>query len=381
MLTVNDVSADTRVVTTKKRTLNFIKNETNEKMPLVSIIVLNWNGKIFLEKCFSSLQKVAYPNLEVIMVDNGSSDGSVEYVREKFPWVKVIQNAENLGCGRGFNTGMRHAKGAYLINLANDTYVEPDFVTELVKVFEKDPKIGACVSKILLPDHKTLDSAGDYLTTLGFLVHRGLSEKDEGQYNQIDEVFAGKGTAITFNARALENVGMFDPDFFVFFEDADLCWRLHLGGYKVIFVPKSIVYHLVGGALGTVNQATNDYRAFKNRIMSIIQNPGPLNLLKILPLHLGSCIGVAVFSAVKRKPDRALAIIRAMLWNLANLKHLWRKRKRIQSLIRKVRDENFMDQVITKVNFKSFYTLLSGYVVTWKRSFFTDWMNVDERSE
>lgn len=349
-----------------------------ENEPLVSVIVLNWNGKIFLEKCFCSLRKVTYPNLEVIMVDNNSNDGSVEYVRRSFPWVRIIQNTTNLGCGGGFNTGMRYAKGRYLINLANDTYVDPDFVTELVKVFERDPKIGGCVSKILLPDHETLDSAGDYLTTSGFLVHRGLSEKDYGQYDCIEEVFAGKGTAITFNADALHEVGMFDPDFFVFFEDADLCWRLHLRGYKVLFAPRSIVYHLVGGALGRVPQTINDFHAFKDRIMSLIQNLGCLNMFKIFLLHIGFCLGIVAFLTIKRKPYRALAIIRAILWNLTSLRHLWGKRKRVQNLVRAVPDKSFMKQTVKRLNLKSFYDLLRGYVVTWKRPFFTDWINVDE---
>lgn len=341
---------------------------------LVSVIVLNWNGKMFLEKCLTSLQKVTYHNREVIMVDNNSTDGSVEFVLKNFPWVKVIRNAENLGCGGGFNAGMSYAKGKYLINLANDTYVDPDFITELVKVFENAPTIGACISKILLPDHKTLDSAGDYLTALGFLFHRGLSEEDYGQYNQIDRVFAGKGTAIAFNASALREVGMFDPDFFVFFEDADLCWRLQLRGYKVLFVPKSIVYHLVGGALGRMQPAKNDFHAFKDRIMSLIQNLGALNLLKVLPLHVGFCLCIVSFLALKRKPYRALAVINAMWWNLTNLKHLWYKRKRVQKLIRKVPDESFMAHVVKKVDLNSFYTLLGGYAITWKRSLFTNWI-------
>jgi len=329
--------------------------------PLVSIIVLNWNQKEILARCFDSLKNINYDNFEVIMVDNGSIDGSVEYVRENYPWIRVIENGENLGCGCAFNIGMRYAKGKYLVNLANDTAVDPNFVSELVSIFEGDSSIGAIQSKIILmKDYKTLDSAGDYLTKTGFLYHRGVYEKDDGQYDFVGEIFAGKGTALTFRKKVLDEIGMFDEDYFVFFEDADLCWRIWLAGYKVVYGYKSIVYHELGGAISKTPNAFNHYHSFKNRLNSLIKNLGTYELIKILPLHILLIEGLSVYYLFKRNLKMSLGLQKAIWWNIANIKKTIKKRKHIQHKIRKINDKQLMRDLKIKTKLSYYYKLMRG---------------------
>ena len=334
---------------------------------VVSIVVLNYNGKEYLERYFESLLKINYPNTELILVDNGSTDGSVEFMREKFPSVIIVTTGKNLGCGGGFNAGMQQAKGDILVNLANDTAVHPEFANELVKIFQSDKKIGACVCKILHPDGKILDSAGDYLTISGFLFHRGNEEADHGQFDRVEDLFAGKGTAIAFKASVLREVGMFDSDMFVFFEDADLCWRIHLAGYRIVFVPQSIVYHYFGGVLGKTPKAMNDYHAFKNRILSLIKNLSFSRLFLVLLLHIMFCLGVVGFYFIKRNFQNGFAILRAISWNFSHLPYIWKKRREVQYKIRKVPNREFMPRVQKKFDSFYFLRLLNNYCGSWTR--------------
>lgn len=329
---------------------------------LVSIIIVNWNGKKFLKKCFSSLEKINYPNYEIILVDNGSTDGSVEYIKKNFPQVKIIQNKENLGFAEANNIGYQQAKGKYILLLNNDTEVTPDFLNRLVTVLKSDEKIGVVQPKILLSSQPSkIETVGSYLTSTGFLYHFGW-EKDakKPKYNLRQEIFSARGACMLIKKEVVEKVGLFDKDFFAYFEETDFCWRTWLAGYKIIYVPNSVICHKGGGTASRISLPFIDYHSFKNRICTLIKNLELKNLLKILPLHLLLCLGISFFFFLKGELKHGFAILRGIGWNIKNLRKNWQKRRIVQRQIRKIPDKELLPKIKRKVRPPYYYYLLAG---------------------
>lgn len=384
------------------------------RYPFVSVIVLNFNGVVFLKNCLSSLEQLNYPRdaYEVILVDNASTDQSVAYVREQFPWVKIVQNSSNLGYAAGNNIGIRESKGDYIALLNNDTKVEPDWLMELVKICEQDPSVGACTSKILLFDDRLrirMKTApfrpSDYGNSLdarelGVLVEKALTrgndgertvefsegfygeerlgekicrwsmdeaalsipvapnerrlvlqltfssprppgaalgpvslyveerqfaelsietgstvyeiplewdilqytrpliqnagslilpdgsgrdrgaivkdarqhfEEDRGQYDRIEEVFAACGAGALYRRTMLEDVGLLDEYFFMYYEDTDLAWRARLKGWKIMYTPYAVMRHI---HCGTSIEWSPPFifHAYRNRLAMVMKN-------------------------------------------------------------------------------------------------------------
>jgi len=230
--------------------------------PLVSIIVLNYNGMKFLPGCLSTLLNTSYPNFEIIVVDNSSKDGSVDLIKRSFgssPRLTVQQNERNFGFAEGNNIGARLANGKYIVFLNVDTQTDSEWLTKLVEVMESDESIGAAQNKLLLFDHSTIDSTGDFINFYGRGWMRGYGEQDKGRYNKADEVFSARGAAMIVKKQVLEEVGYFDPAFFMVCEDIDLSWRIRLRGCKVMFVPKSIVYHFGSGTRKEFQRPAQSY--------------------------------------------------------------------------------------------------------------------------
>jgi len=337
------------------------------RMPLVSVIILNFNGKEFLERCLKSVLDTDYPHFEVIFVDNASTDGSVDFVKEKFgknPHLKIIQNTENLGFDEGNNVGVRATSGAYIVFLNNDTEVNSQWLKELVKVMESDLGIGACQSKLLLLEDPTrFDCTGGLLDYYGFPYGKGDFQKDEGQYDRLKEIFHAKGAAMTVRRKVLEEVGLFDPKFIFYYEEVDLCWRIHLRGYKVVFVPKSIVLHV--GEKSTEKQPSpvKTFHATKNHMLILIKNYGCKKLLEYFPVIVFLRSAEVLLLTIKRHPELSLAKIRAFIWILMNFKYIWQERIRVQSFIRRVPDKEIM-KVMEKPYFQRLYSHLSQLYVT-----------------
>ena len=327
--------------------------------PLVSIIVVNYNGKHFLKDCLTSILHASYPNMEIILVDNGSNDGSVEFVKNNFPNVKTIVNDKNLGFAKANNIGYHFANGEYILFLNNDTIVTKDFLTNLVKVLRSDSRIGACESKILLlDDPKKIDCVGSYLTPSGFLYHLGWGKPDG--YDKIIQIFSAKGVCMLFKREVLEQIGLFDEDFFAYFEETDLCWRVWLTGYQILFVPTSVVYHKVGGTSSKMPKSFIQFHSSKNKICSLIKNLETKNLLKILPIHLLFCIGGIFIYLMKQKFWMSLVVVKAIFWNIKNLKKTLKKRLLVQRKIRKVSDALIMPIIMKKVNLKYYCYFFMG---------------------
>lgn len=331
----------------------------------ISIITVNFNGKVFLKECLSSLYAQDYKNIEVIFVDNNSKDGSVEYVKKNFPKTKIIVNKENYGFAKGNNIGYSHATGDYILFLNNDTKVTKSFLTELIKVLEKDKKIGGAQSKMLLMDDPTrLDSVGAFLTNTGFLYHYGIAKKDSPKYDKQIDIYSAKGACMIFKKEVLEKIKVngeiFDSRFFAYFEETDMCHRVWLAGYRIVFTPKSVIYHKMGGASSKLNNSFIQYHSFKNRINSYIKNLGVLELLKILPIHLLMCEAFALLSLLKLKFTLFLSIQKAIFWNLVTLNATLIKRRYVQKYIRKIDDKMFFYTVKKNVRIVYYYNLFSG---------------------
>jgi len=243
---------------------------------LVSIIIPNYNGKKFITPCLSSLNRQSFKDFEVILVDNGSSDGSVDFVKDNFPTVKIVRNHRNLGYAGGWNSGIEISIGKYLVSLNNDIELDTDWLQELVKSVEKNPSVGICTSKVLrYDDREIIDSCGVSLDVYGGTWLIGECEKDYGQYDgkEPKEVFSAYGASILVRRQVVDRIGAFDDDFFAYYEETDLCWRARLHGYKVLYVPTSKAYHMGGMTAGRRSaQWEKGYFYFRNKINSLIKN-------------------------------------------------------------------------------------------------------------
>jgi len=286
------------------------------KNALVSIIIVNWNGMRWLPDCFGSLAKQNYANYEVIFVDNASKDDSVAWVRTHYQKTKIMINRENLGFAGANNVGYRKAKGKYVLFLNNDTRVTKTFLSELVKTVESDPVIAGVQSKILLMDHTdTHDSVGAFLTPTGFLYHYGFGKKNQKKYDKQINLYTAKGACMMFRKEALDKVtidgNIFDPDYFAYFEESDMCHRVWLAGYRIVYAYTSVIYHKMGATSSSMNNAFIQYHSFKNRMRTYLKNFGTLWLWTILPIHLLMCELYAIMSFVRGNFALGWAIERA----------------------------------------------------------------------
>jgi MoaA/NifB/PqqE/SkfB family radical SAM enzyme/GT2 family glycosyltransferase len=241
-----------------------------QKLPLVSIVTVNYNGKQFLNDCFKSLLNLNYPKkkIEIFMVDNNSTDGSLEYVRKKFPPVKILINDEN-NYAKANNLGIKAAKGKYVALINNDVKVDKHWLTALVKAAENDASIGAVGSKILFLDG-SIQSAGHYEYPDFYWGDIGFREKDRGQYNTEKEVIGICGCSVLYRRKCLEDVGIMDEDFIMYLEDVDMSIRCKKKGWKQIICPQSIIYHRLHGSIGSEDNAR--YWQETNRLLLIAKH-------------------------------------------------------------------------------------------------------------
>jgi hypothetical protein len=216
---------------------------THRDRPLVSVIILNWNGRDYLRKCVDSVLQSNYPKdkLEVLVVDNHSTDRSIELVK-KMPGIRTIENVENLGFCEGNNVAIRQSRGELIILLNNDTYVDKQWIDEIVKVAE-DPEVGVIGTKILVAKTSVIESVGFYVQDLFQIKSIGFGEEDACQYETVKEVDYVSGVSLAIKRRVIEQIGLLDPYFYSYGEDCDWCYRARKVGYKVVVAPKAVIYH------------------------------------------------------------------------------------------------------------------------------------------
>jgi len=219
--------------------------------PLASVVIPNWNGAHHLPACLEALRAQTCSDLEVILVDNASTDDSVALVAERYPEVRLLVLERNRGLTGGNNAGFRAARGDILISLNNDTQADPRFVEALVTALQAHPEAGMAAAKIRLFDRRDLlHSAGDGYGIDGLPFNRGVWQRDEGQFDEAGWIFGGCGGAVAYRRAMLDDVGLFDESFFMYCEDVDLNWRAQLAGWPCWYTPQAVVYHKLSATGG-----------------------------------------------------------------------------------------------------------------------------------
>jgi GT2 family glycosyltransferase len=303
---------------------------------LASVVIPNWNGAHHLPVCLDALRVQTYSPVEVILVDNGSTDGSRELVTAQYPEVRLLTMGRNLGLTGGNNAGFRAARGQILISLNNDTEAHPRFVEALVMALQEHSEAGIAASKMLLFDRRdTLHSAGDGYGVDGIPFNRGVWQRDEGQFDEPGWIFGGCGGAVAYRRDMLEDVGLFDESFFMYCEDVDLNWRAQLAGWRCWYTPEAIVYHKLSATGGG---SIASYYTGRNTLWVIAKNyPGDL-LRKYWPRILNAQWHITRDALRAWRGEAARARLRGQLAGLLGWTAMRQKRRTTQST-RRVPDE------------------------------------------
>lgn len=297
---------------------------------LVSVVIPNWNGKELLKTCLDSLNKQTFQDMEVIIIDNGSVDGSVAFIQKNYPKFRFVPLFQNIGFAPAVNIGIKQAKGKYIVLINNDTEVDKRCIEFLVKAAKEHNDVGFIAAKMLnFYKREMVDSAGDYIDVVGHANNIGLGERDGEKFNIPGYVFLATGGGGLFKREVFEKVGLFDEDYFAYMEDVDICFRAQLVGFKGWFEPTAKIYH-IHKATSSRNKALLEYLQFRNMTMTIIKDfPQTLlrkdfNWVKILLVNINTV-------RYQVSQGYGWSALRAEWYVLTHLKQLLEKRKQIQN--------------------------------------------------
>ncbi len=265
-----------------------------KKEPSVAIVILNWNGRKFLEQFLPSVMATAYGNKKIIVADNASSDDSVAFVQQHYPAVEILQNSSNEGFAKGYNTALQQVSSDYYVLLNSDVEVTPDWVAPVIALMESDASIAACQPKLLAWHRKDqfeyAGASGGWMDRFGYPFMRGrvfdVCETDDGQYNDAQPCFWASGAALFVRAAVYRQMHGLDEYFFAHQEEIDLCWRMQLAGYKVYVQPASVVYHVGGGTLPKGN-SKKTFLNFRNNLIMMAKNLPLVTACWKIPFRLG----------------------------------------------------------------------------------------------
>ncbi len=336
---------------------------------LVSIVISSFNGEEFIEKSLRSIFLEKNGKYEVVIVDNGSKDKSMEIVNKNFGGekrLKIITLDNNLGGAKARNIGVKNSLGKYLFFVDNDTKLAKGWYQKGVDFFEKHEKTGAFQVKLLKMGTDLFDSAGDLFSGFGFLVERARGDKDKGQFDKYDYIFGLKTAGAWWRRSVFENIGGFDSDYFFYCEDTDLAWRTWLSGYEVRFVPEIVVWHAQGIKKRTYYKKNNQlYRNYyfgcRNTIITLLKNLGNKKVWWVAPLNIGSWLFLALFMFLKGEKKGSIEIWRGIVWNLLNWPTVINKRRMVQRK-RKISDDALFSLVGTKEGVVYYFRKALSYI-------------------
>lgn len=317
-----------------------LRTSQNIDYPLVSVIILTYNGKRFLERNLPSILETEYPNFEVLLVDNGSTDGSAEsaysnmktYFEKKCIPFKLVTIVANVGILEGRNAGIRNAKGNYIAFLDNDARGEKTWLKKAIAVMKKDVSVGIVQCKTLFMDGKRIDTVGTDQYWTGLAIRKGYGEIDRQQYDYPKNPIFADGPALVFRKEIFKEIGLFDPKLFIA-DYGDFSWRTWMmGRWRIVFVPESVVYHEGGGTLKRSALYKNPYFNRRDKIYFMLKNYDSVGLLIYFPTSLLFLLAVALAS--RRRRESLFAYLKVLLSVIKNLREILEKRKRVQRLRR-----------------------------------------------
>jgi hypothetical protein len=290
----------------------------------VSFVTPHWNKLDLLKQSLKSLEKQTYQDFEIVIIENGSTDGSVEFIETHYPSIRLIKLPENVGYAPAANMGIRESRGEYIAFYSNDVYAEPDWLERMVEVLDNEPSIGFCGGKILSNDNPDLIyAAGDTYTLGGYPFNIGQGEKNGEKFDSMREVFCVCTAAALFRKRVFDDVGLLEDMYFAHGDDTDLCLRAQLGGYRGLYVPDAVVYH-EGGASSNVMSRDFIFRTNRNALMTFIKDyPFP-----IMVRHLPQIVQTFVLSLLYTPHKKAALLGRMNV--LGYLPYLLKRRWQIQ---------------------------------------------------
>jgi GT2 family glycosyltransferase len=307
----------------------------------VAVVILNWNGKDFLEKFLPSVVSGNPAYAEIIIADNASTDDSVAFLEKEYPGLRIIQNTSNGGFAKGYNDALKQVSADYYVLLNSDVEVSAGWIEQVISMMDGDSTIAACQPKIKAfhaPNcFEYAGAAGGFIDKYGYPFCRGrvleLTEEDKGQYDDVREVFWATGACLFIRAECYHLVGGFDEDFFAHMEEIDLCWRLKNRGYKIMYCPFSTVYHVGGGTLNKTSPRKT-YLNFRNNLVLITKNhPPAFFLLKLIARMLLDGVAGAKF-LFSGQFDHYVAVLKAHWSFYTSLGKTLRKRKALKLFVK-----------------------------------------------
>lgn len=293
----------------------------------VVVVIPNWNGDDFIAKCLQSLELQSLKP-DILVVDNGSTDKSVEIIKKGFRSVKLLEFQDNAGFAGGVNRGIKPSLDNYdyIALFNNDAVADKNWLEYLVEAGDNHKDVGIITGKFMRQDKKHLDSTGDFYTMWGMPFPRGRNQVDNGQFDKPEYVFGATGGASLYRTKTLKSIGVFDEDFFAYFEDVDISLRAQLAGWKVYYQPKAIAYHYVGGTSGKLGDFAR-YHSIKNYYLVLKKNLPWQLLLVYSPFIVLQSIRLLITSLIK---SRNLVYFRALGKVIKLTPSTYRKRKQIQ---------------------------------------------------
>lgn len=300
----------------------------------ISVVVPNWNGAEFLADSLRSIENQSL-EADIIVVDNGSTDDSINIIEKSFPKVILLKNSVNLGFSGGVNIGINYALengSEYIALFNNDAIAEPDWLDKLMKRMVSDEKIGVVTCKFKRFDKKHFDSTGDFYTTRGVPFPRGRNLEDKGQFDVAGPVFSASGGASLFRSKTLNEVGLMDERFFAYIEDVDLGFRTQLAGWEVWYEPEAVAYHRVSATTSKMVSSFSRYHWIKNFLMTYTKNMPTLLYWKYFPLFIFQYLRYGISSIVRggfwaylRSTARFIVLLPGVLKD----RHLIQKKRRV----------------------------------------------------
>lgn len=328
--------------------------QNNNAQSLVSIIIPSYNSISLIDKCLRSVFRTSYPNIEVILIDDCSTDGSLEYVKTAFgsdPRLKITKNFTNIGPAASRNVGIKMAKGEYLAFVETDMEVEPNWIDEALKVLNSDKTIGAVYCKVRdLNERSRIQAAGlQILPHTGWVINIGLWEEDRGQYDWIRDTMAG-AVGLIVKKEVIDRVEGFDEKLFHNIDDIDFCWRIWVAGYRIVTAPLAITYHWtfkpskVRGKI--IKKEVSEFH-FNKAPMMLLKNYELKNLIRYLPACMILHFVRALLNLIRMDFLSFKAYCEANIWLLTNLRSSLKERYKVQST-RRFADKYIFDKVAMK---------------------------------